>query len=335
MGGPGHTIDHYKMVATALVPASILQLMPSSIVEYLFGSMLIWPARSMFPDRLLPLICCINSAAVFRFSAMSPENCKHPFVNRVYRSAGYSTEASQRSLASAQSGRYDNAVDILHGKQATIAQVFLNGFPTIFKNACKEVGALYALIWLRSRKKPPAKLLADFARTLAFYCGTFNSIRVINYSASRAFKRFPDVNQWWVVANVLPMLLSSCMVCVKAEPVARQRQIAFFTSASALTSLLRFVGAKVPREFQASAVAFWLAKSNATFAANFFTKFAFAPYLTLSICIPFASFWGMKRSASRSKLRADSPLTAKPLAPSAPLALVLDHDHAPHETQDY
>jgi hypothetical protein len=78
MGGPGHTIDHYKMVATALVPASILQLMPSSIVEYLFGSMLIWPARSMFPDRLLPLICCINSAAVFRFSAMSPENCKHP-----------------------------------------------------------------------------------------------------------------------------------------------------------------------------------------------------------------------------------------------------------------
>ena len=35
MGGPGHTIDHYKMVATALVPASILQLMPSSIVEYL------------------------------------------------------------------------------------------------------------------------------------------------------------------------------------------------------------------------------------------------------------------------------------------------------------
>ena len=93
-------MDNLLSAALASGAASFL---PSSILDYLFGSMFM--SKLPLPDRAMPAVCCLSAAAVFRWAALEDAYCKDAFVRKVYPCCAIPQTAGQASLARARGGR--------------------------------------------------------------------------------------------------------------------------------------------------------------------------------------------------------------------------------------
>ena len=94
-------MDNLLSAALASGAASFL---PSSILDYLFGSMFM--SKLPLPDRAMPAVCCLSAAAVFRWAALEDAYCKDAFVRKVYHCCAIPQTAGQASLARARGGRW-------------------------------------------------------------------------------------------------------------------------------------------------------------------------------------------------------------------------------------
>ena len=94
-------MDNLLSAALASGAASFL---PSSILDYLFGSMFM--SKLPLPDRAMPAVCCLSAAAVFRWAALEDAYCKDAFVRKVYHCCAIPQTAGQSSLARARGGRW-------------------------------------------------------------------------------------------------------------------------------------------------------------------------------------------------------------------------------------
>eukprot|EP00937_MAST-01D_sp_MAST-1D-sp2_P007406 g7406.t1 len=288
----------------AVLPTAGLCLLPHSLLEMMFGHTLVGKLRIQraIPDRLLPLSAWFFSAAVFRLACLDARRCRHPFVRRVYLSAGYDAVAGQRSLLLARAGRYDLAEEAFGARGAPWAAArWAAALRAIGGRALAELGAVYALQALARRvasrggrgaaTQPRALLARDFGRSVLFYVGAFGSVRALNALAAAACRDAAvqgpgcrcvgrnssgsgsgSTGAAWradgclctgdsapalriggvcfsprsVVRCALPPWFGMCMLWVAVDSVQRQRQVARFTAASALTTALRAAGLLPP-----------------------------------------------------------------------------------------
>ena len=275
-----------RLVAGAVLPTSVLYLLPQSMVEIVLGHAIVsLGGGPRVPRRLLPLSCVVASGCIFRFTCLDARHSRHPFVRRVYASAGYRREEGQRSLVLARAGRYDLLAPLLRPTRGAAGDLAA-ALPRIALRGLREMGAVYALsIALASRGRAgrggtlggvaPAAWLRQLAASLLFYTGAFGTIRVINEGIGRAAAAArvgaaqrgrggggeEDARRQAARLRVaLPALASCSMFWVGVDSLARQRAVSRFTLGAAATTGLTAAGLRPPHLVAAALCACNLAR---------------------------------------------------------------------------